>query len=78
MASNDELISGINANLQISQLKGIAVRNGMSTLHQDGMLKVREGLSSFEECIATVPTDMENLAELKENNEAHPIKALEG
>ena len=76
MASNDELVQGINANLQISQIKGISVRNGMATLHQDGMLKVREGLSSFEECIATVPTDMEDLAGLRENNESQPIEAV--
>ncbi len=76
MATNEELIKGINANLQISQIKGIAVRNGMITLHQDGILKVREGLTSFDECIATVPTDMENLADFKENNVPDLIEAV--
>ena len=67
MASNEELIRGINAGLEISQLKGIAVRNGMITLHQDGVLKVKEGITSLEECIATVNTDMENLEDMKQN-----------
>ncbi len=76
MSTNDELIKGINAHLQISQIKGIAVRNGMATLHQDGMLKVKEGLSSFDECIATVHTDMEDLEVLKEDLDLQPIQAV--
>ncbi len=76
MATNDELVRGINSRLQISQIKGIAIRNGMLTLHQDGVLKVKEGLSSLEECISTVHIDMENLEDLKKNIEPQPITAL--
>jgi type IV pilus assembly protein PilB len=30
----------------------------MKTLHQDSLLKVKEGLSTLEEAIACVPPDM--------------------
>ena len=36
----------------------IAMRGGMKTLHQDSLLKVKEGLTSIEEAIANVPPDM--------------------
>ncbi|MGJ3241729.1 MAG: GspE/PulE family protein [Opitutales bacterium] len=59
MATSEELIKGINEGLETARLKRIAVRNGMRTLHQDSMLKVREGITSMEESLATVPPDME-------------------
>jgi hypothetical protein len=40
--------------------------NGMSTLHQDSMKKVRAGLSTMEEAIANVPPDMEDLDAIRE------------
>jgi type IV pilus assembly protein PilB len=58
MTSNEELISAINKELEAAELKRIAMRNGMKTLHQDSLLKVKEGLSTLEEAIATVPPDM--------------------
>jgi len=39
-------------------LKKIAMRGGMKTLHQDSLLKVKEGLTTLEEAIATVPPDL--------------------
>ena len=57
MITTDELIDGINNELQTSELKKIAMRGGMKTLHQDSLLKVREGLSTLEEAVATVPPD---------------------
>jgi len=59
MATSEELIKGINAGEEAAVIKRIAMRNGMMTLHQDSMLKVKEGLSTMEEAIATVPPDME-------------------
>lgn len=59
MATSEELIKGINAGEEASVIKRIAMRNGMMTLHQDSMLKVKEGLTTMEEAIATVPPDME-------------------
>lgn len=58
MINCDELVNAINTGLEASELKKIAMRNGMRTLHQDSMLKVVEGVSSVEEALLTVPPDM--------------------
>ncbi|MCX6943472.1 MAG: GspE/PulE family protein [Opitutales bacterium] len=58
MVSNDELVDGINKGVETSELKKIAMRAGMKTLHQDSLLKVREGVTTLEEAIATVPPDL--------------------
>jgi type IV pilus assembly protein PilB len=58
MLTNDELIVGINKQLETAELKKIAQRGGMKTLHQDSLLKVKEGLSTLEEAITTVPPDL--------------------
>jgi len=58
MVTNDELIEAINKKAETSELKRIAMRGGMKTLHQDSMLKVKDGLTTMEEAIATVPADM--------------------
>lgn len=58
MITNEELVEGINKQLETAELKKIAMRGGMKTLHQDSLIKVKEGLSSMEEAIATVPVDM--------------------
>ena len=56
--TNDELIEGINKRLDTAELKKIAMRAGMKTLHQDSLLKVKEGLTTMEEAISTVPPDL--------------------
>jgi type IV pilus assembly protein PilB len=58
MVTNDELIEGINKEMESAELKRIAMRGGMKTLHQDSLLKVREGITTLEEAIATVPPDL--------------------
>jgi type IV pilus assembly protein PilB len=58
MVTTEELVAAINKESEAAELKKIAMRNGMKTLHQDSMLKVKEGLSTLEESIATVPPDM--------------------
>ena len=58
MVSSAELIDGINKELESAELKKIAMRGGMKSLHQDSMLKVKDGLTTMEEAIATVPPDM--------------------
>jgi hypothetical protein len=40
--------------------------NGMSTLHQDSMKKVRAGFSTMEESIGTVPPDIEDMEAVRE------------
>ena len=58
MISNEELVEGINKGMEATELKKIAMRGGMKTLHQDSLVKVKEGLTTIEEAIATVPPDM--------------------
>lgn len=58
MITNEELIEGINKELESAELKKIAMRGGMKTLHQDSLIKVKDGLTTLEEAIATVPPDM--------------------
>ena len=59
MVTNDELIEGINREVETAELKKIAIRGGMKTLHQDSMLKVKEGVSTMAEALSIVPQDME-------------------
>ncbi|MDB6168900.1 MAG: type secretion system protein [Verrucomicrobia bacterium] len=58
MVSNDELVEAINNEVETAELKKLAMKGGMKSLHQDSLLKVKEGLTSLEEAIATVPPDM--------------------
>ena len=58
MVTNEELADAINKEAESAELKKIAIRGGMKTLHQDSMLKVKEGLTTIEEAIANVPPDM--------------------
>jgi type IV pilus assembly protein PilB len=58
MVVSEELVDGINKAVETADLKRIAIRDGMKTLHQDSMIKVRDGLSTFEEALATVPPDL--------------------
>jgi type IV pilus assembly protein PilB len=58
MITNDELIEGINKGDEAAELKKMAVRGGMKTLHQDSLIKVKDGLTTIEEAIATVPPDL--------------------
>ncbi|HVU25032.1 MAG TPA: GspE/PulE family protein [Opitutus sp.] len=58
MVTNEELIDGINKEMESAELKKIAQRGGMKTLHQDSLIKVKEGLTTMEEAISTVPPDM--------------------
>ncbi len=58
MVTNNELIEGINKGLETAELKKIAMRGGMKSLHQDSLLKVKDGLTTIEEAVSTVPVDM--------------------
>jgi type IV pilus assembly protein PilB len=58
MITNEALIEGINKGLETAELKKIAMRGGMKTLHQDSLLKVKEGLTTIEEAISNVPPDL--------------------
>ena len=58
MATSDELIEAINKGKDTSEIKKIAMRGGMKTLHQDSLLKVKDGITTLPEALATVPVDM--------------------
>jgi type IV pilus assembly protein PilB len=60
MVTNEELIEGINKEIETAELKKIAMRGGMKTLHQDSMLKVKDGISTMAEALSIVTQDMES------------------
>ncbi|HVU38218.1 MAG TPA: GspE/PulE family protein [Opitutales bacterium] len=66
MATSEGLVNAINKEAETAAIKRVAMLNGMSTLHQDSMKKVRAGFTTIEEAIATVPPDMEDLEAIRE------------
>ncbi len=58
MTNSEELTEGINKEVEVAELKRIAMKNGMKTLHQDSMLKVKMGLTTVEEALSNVPPDL--------------------
>ncbi|HEY8932900.1 MAG TPA: ATPase, T2SS/T4P/T4SS family [Rariglobus sp.] len=58
MINNEELTNAINKEVEVAELKRIAMRTGMKTLHQDSILKVKMGLTTIEEALANVPPDL--------------------
>ena len=59
LVNNEELIEAINKVAETAELKRICMKSGMKTLHQDSLIKVKEGLSTLAEALSTVPQDME-------------------
>ncbi len=58
MTNSEALTEAINKEAEVAELKRIAMKGGMKTLHQDSMLKVRQGLTTIEEALANVPPDL--------------------
>jgi type IV pilus assembly protein PilB len=58
MTNSEELVEGINKEVEVAHLKRIAMKNGMKTLHQDSILKVKMGLTTLEEALSNVPPDL--------------------
>ncbi len=58
MTNSEALVEGINKEVEVAELKRIAMRAGMKTLHQDSMLKVKMGLTTIEEALSNVPPDL--------------------
>ncbi|MDX2108749.1 MAG: ATPase, T2SS/T4P/T4SS family [Verrucomicrobiota bacterium] len=58
MANNEDITRAINQRVETAEVKRIAMRTGMKTLHQDSMLKVKEGTSTMIEALSNVPPDM--------------------
>jgi type II secretory ATPase GspE/PulE/Tfp pilus assembly ATPase PilB-like protein len=57
MVNSEDLTRGINTRAETAELKRIAMRTGMKSLHQDSMLKVKEGTSTILESLSHVPPD---------------------
>ena len=58
MTNSEALTAAINAKAEVAELKRIAMKDGMKTLHQDSMLKVKMGLTTIEDALANVPPDL--------------------
>ena len=58
MTNSEELTAGINNEVEVASLKRIAMKDGMKTLHQDSLLKVKQGVTTIEEALANVPPDL--------------------
>ena len=58
MVNSEELTEAINKEVEVAGLKRIAMKNGMKTLHQDSMLKVKMGLTTMEDALSNVPPDL--------------------
>lgn len=57
LVNGEELTAAINKEVEAAELKRIAMRSGMKTLHQDSMLKVMMGITTIEEALSQVPAD---------------------
>ncbi|MSU24968.1 MAG: GspE/PulE family protein [Opitutus sp.] len=58
MCNSEELVECINKEAEVAVLKRVAMKNGMKTLHQDSMLKVKMGITTIEESLSNVPPDL--------------------
>ncbi|MEO6004091.1 MAG: ATPase, T2SS/T4P/T4SS family [Opitutus sp.] len=59
MLNSEELTSAINRKSEVSEIKRIAMKGGMKTLHQDSMLKVKAGFTTMEDALSNVPPDLD-------------------
>jgi type IV pilus assembly protein PilB len=58
MTNSEELTEAINKEVEVADLKRVAMKTGMKTLHQDSMLKVKIGLTTIDEALSNVPPDL--------------------
>ncbi|MCH6255535.1 Flp pilus assembly complex ATPase component TadA [Puniceicoccaceae bacterium K14] len=58
MTVSEDLVEAINKGKETADLKKIAMSDGMKSLHQDSMLKVKEGVTTIAEALSTVPADL--------------------
>jgi type IV pilus assembly protein PilB len=58
MTNSEALTAAINKEAEVAELKRIAMKDGMKTLHQDSMLKVKMGLTTIEDALSNVPPDL--------------------
>ncbi len=58
MTTSETLVEAINKEADTAVLKKICQDDGMKTLHQDSLLKVKMGIKTMEEALSTVPPDL--------------------
>ena len=58
MVNCEEIVEAINKEVEVADLKRVCMKNGMKTLHQDSMLKVKQGLTTMEDALSNVPADL--------------------
>ncbi|MEI6107061.1 MAG: ATPase, T2SS/T4P/T4SS family [Opitutae bacterium] len=58
MVNCEEIVEAINKEVEVADLKRVCMKNGMKTLHQDSILKVKMGLTTMEDALSNVPPDM--------------------
>ena len=58
MVNDEDITYAINSNVGTESLKARAMEKGMLTLHQDAMLKVKEGISTILEAVSVAPPDI--------------------
>ena len=56
--TNDEVIGAIPQEAEAATLKRISRQDGMKTLRQDSMPKLKESITAIEEARADVPPDL--------------------
>lgn len=57
LAINDELRQSVSTDATTSQLREVAVRTGMKTMLEDGVVKAVSGTTSLEEVLRVVPVE---------------------
>ena len=75
---NDDIRDAISNNVKKEELRELVYKADVKTLLQDGLIKVANGLTSFEEIIKLIELDVEDVVIDKSNassNEAE-IEAL--
>ncbi len=58
MVNCEQIVEAINKEVEVADLKRVCMKNGMKTLHQDSMLKVKMGLTTMEDALGNVPPDL--------------------
>ena len=71
---NEDIRDAISNNIKKEELKELVYKSDVKTLLQDGLLKVANGFTSFDEIIKLIELDVEDIVIDKQDNE--PIEVL--
>ena len=71
---NEDIRDAISNNIKKDDLKELVYKGDVKTLLQDGLLKVANGLTTFEEIIRLIELDAEDI--IVQKNEAESIEVL--